>query len=758
MADGITIKRQAYNLSTFDAEFEREDPPHIPLSQRLKSCIASKCRCSGECVKKKVLGLFPFLTIMRGYQWKKWIVSDIISGLCVGVIHIPQSMGFAILTSLPPVYGLYASLYPIFIYFLLGTSKHISVGTMAIISILISNVVEREAANFVPSTQTPMQQNDTITLDLNDTMTTTEASESTENMELMEFKVGVAMAVTFTVGVIQLIMSFFKLGLLATFMSMSFIGGFMAGATIHIITSQVPFCLGIIVPRQSGIFRVPKIWYDIFKGIAQANPAEVIISIICIAILVSIKEVINEKFKHRLKVPIPAELLIVIIATMISYLAKLHQRFEVRILKHIPTGLPAPQVPNFSNGTTFIIDSFVIAIVSFAISISLAKFFSQKYHYPIDQDQEMFAYGVMHTFSAFFGGFAGAQAPPRTMVHDSTGGKTQLASLVSALLILMVCLLLAPLFESLPNSVLGSIIIVALIPLLKRFQDLPHMWRVNRYDFFVWIVTFIAVSILDIDIGLAIGILISILTIIVETHMAKGKRLDHAEKTELYAPQEHYKALTDSSSIGLFVFKFHAPLYFANTEAMKNQIFATTINPASLRKDNSDVIEVVVGKPEVQNGTITGETKKENMSNGSSHGSIQDMTPSEKTNNNILQEKSANPESVNVIPAHMTDADLKMKTDNPETLSTTDDVKQCAGVVILDCSAISYIDLMGLNLIKQMQKQYADVGVVFVLANCNEAMQKKLVINGTEIGEFVYPSVQDAVSLMMGNNRETTKF
>ena len=695
----IVIQRQAYDLPTFDRQYKKEETKPSTLLQ-VKSSISAKCVCTGECVRDKLFGLFPVVDIIKNYQWKGWLLSDIIAGLCVGVINIPQSMAFAMLASLPPVYGLYASLFPVFFYFLFGTSRHISVGAMAIISILIGDVVVREAAGFIPS-----HGGNVTAGEIEEIMSTNFLINGRrDDPQLSQYKVQVAMSLSFLIGLMQIVMSFLKLGMLATFMSLPLIGGFMAGAAVHIIMSQVPFCLGITVTRQTGLFNLVNQLYAIILVITQSNVAELIITLICMLVLIIIKEGINEKYKDRLKIPIPAEILVVSIAIPVSYFGNLTHRFQVRILDHIPIGIPKPEVPEVQGVSHLIVDAFIIAIVSFAISISLAKYFSEKYHYPIDQDQEMFAYGVMHTFSVFFHSYAGAQSPPRTMLQDSAGGKTQLASLASTLLILLVCFWLAPLFEYLPTSVLGSMIIVAVIPLLKRAQDLSHFWLVNKHDFFVWVVSFLAVIVVDIEVGLVMGIGLSILSLVIETLRISGYSLGLAQNTEVFMPQDDYKGLSDMSSSGMFIFKAPSPLYFANTEALKSQLFRETVDPKDV---------VVVGK---------------NLNETDS----------------VLRLPNEDPQHNNAL----NDRENEVRKDT----SPLDQVLSIPSmpVIVLDCSSVTYIDLAGLDLIKQLRILYNDVGMRFVLANCNNIMLKKLVANGEDVNEFVYPSIVDAVVMTRG--------
>jgi MFS superfamily sulfate permease-like transporter len=150
------------------------------------------------------------------------------------------------------------------------------------------------------------------------------------------------MSVTFLLAIFQVAMGVFHLGIVSTFMSMSFISGFMTGAGFHILTSQMPFLFGIKINRISGIFKLPRIYIELFQNITQTNIATLICSVICLAVLIFFKEFINERFKSKLKVSIPAELIVVVVGIIVSHFGRLHEQFNVQVLQSIPTGLPPP--------------------------------------------------------------------------------------------------------------------------------------------------------------------------------------------------------------------------------------------------------------------------------------------------------------------------------------------------------------------------------------------------------------------------------
>ena len=722
----ILINRPAYTQNAMVSAFNLRWQEELKMKERMKKCVEDQLACTAECWKERVFRFLPFINIMRNYQWREWLLLDFISGLSVGVIHIPQGMAFALLTAVPPAYGLYSSFFPVLIYFFFGTSRHLSMGTMALISLMIGTVVNREAEKYGGSF--PMEaQNDTMIL--NDTATIHE--------HLTDVKIGLALSVSLLIGIFQFVMGMVGLGAVATFMSMPFIGSFLTAAAVHIITSQVPAMLGITIRGHTGIFKVPLTWYDIFDHITDTNICALITSLASLLILVVLKEVINERFKSRMKVPIPAELIVVIIATIASHYAHLHDAYNLKIVGSIPVGIPAPRVPPLSNAFSYLADTLVISIISFAISISMAKLMAKKHDYSIDVNQELFASGLCYGISAFFNSFAGAQAPPRTLVHESIGGKTQVSSLFSCGMVLIVCLFLGQLFYALPIPALAAIVIVALLSLFRQFNQLPTLWRVNRYDFLVWVVTFLAVVILDVITGLVVGMGTSIFLVVFQAHFASGSALVSVIDSDVYLTKDMYltkdRLLSDNvfEHPGILAFHFNAPLFFVNVEKFKLQLYAKVVTYQNITEPPTSS---AFHMPTMENGVFT---------NNIQHAGIESTAMSE------------------CIPEQNNDEDLSGSAqvqvdDKSSRHSNLSGDQRGLHAIILDCAAISYIDIMGVNMLNAIRTDLQKLHITFSLACVPSDMSKKLEAAGsitlpddektTEIFT-VYPTVQDAVAM-----------
>ena len=658
----LHISRTVCHMDEFENHYEQIPEDDLSLWQKLRR----KCVCSCKCVGLALLGMLPFLNVLRHYSWKRAFLGDVVSGLCLSVMHIPQSLGLATICGMPPVYGLYATFWPLAVYSFLGTSRHISVGTQAVVAVMVSQTVARKSREW--------------TFPVNATEQEVADVSSEKSIES-------AMAITVAVGILQVAMFLLHLGQLVTFMSIPFISGFLTGAALHIITSQLPFIFGVSIPLQLGLTRMPRSWYHVAKASPRASVPDLVTSFLCSIVLFYLKHC-NDKYRHRMRVPMPAELIVVVVVTTASYLGDFVNRFDMRVVAGIAQGFPDPRAPTLRDFVTDIPDAVAIAVVSFTISMSQAKAMSHKHHYPIDYNQDMLAHGLMNCVGSFFGSFAGASAPARTLVHDTTGGSSQMAGVVCATVVLLVILWLGPLFQALPFSVLGTVVAVAVAPLLCQVRELPRYWRLNKYDFFVWVVTFLSVVVLDVGVGLFIGIVLGVLTVVLETHTAKGFRLVQAENTGIFVPLKFYNLqCRDEESVR--VFKFMSLLFFANVDSFKEQLYAQTFDP-------SDELA--------------------------------------------------------------TDRHRRRQHARNTTIATTrvgaDDVtevvhrRHCMRFIVLDCSAMVYVDCMGLEALNKIYNELKVAHIQLLFARCSHELMRKLECVCPDSRSRFFPTTLDAIILI----------
>uniref|UniRef100_A0A8C1GZ24 Solute carrier family 26 member 10-like n=1 Tax=Cyprinus carpio TaxID=7962 RepID=A0A8C1GZ24_CYPCA len=514
-------------LGTCLEQFNSED--YLPCSpkntlgqderrERLRDRLAQRCSCSQvDCLhllKKRL----PVCSWLPKYKLKKWLLGDIIAGLTVGIVHIPQGMAFALLTSVAPVYGLYTSFFPVVLYMLFGTGHHVSTGTFAVLSLMTGSVVER----LVP-----------IPLALN--------SSSPEAAEFEAQRIGVASAVAFLSGIMMLCMCGLQLGFLSTYLSEPIVKAFTSAAAFHVTVSQLQSMLGLRLPRYAGAFSLFKTLASVMENVPHTNLAELVISLLCLAVLVPVKEV-NSRFRERLRTPIPVEIITVIIATGITYAFSLDSKYDIQIVGHIPAGFPEPRLPALETVPEIAGDTVAITLVAYAVSVSLAMIYADKHRYSIDPNQ---VDTILIISNVFLG--------------------LTLAGLFTSLVVLIVLLLIGPLFYFLPKAVLACINVTSLRQMFLLFQDLPDLWRISKIDFMVWLVTWLSVVVLNVDLGLAIGVVFSMMTVICRTQRANCSVLGRAANTEIYRSiNNHNKVIP-----GVKILTYNGPIYYGNRSFFK---------------------------------------------------------------------------------------------------------------------------------------------------------------------------------------------
>uniref|UniRef100_A0A671KC76 Prestin-like n=1 Tax=Sinocyclocheilus anshuiensis TaxID=1608454 RepID=A0A671KC76_9TELE len=442
-------------------------------------------RCSSEKAKSVVFGFLPILTWLPSYPLKQYLFGDIVSGISAGVMQLPQGLAYAMLAAVPPVFGLYSSFYPVLLYTFFGTSKHISIGTFAVISLMIGGVAVREAPDSMFA------------------VNGTNASQIVDFEARDARRVEVVVAMTTLVGIIQFVLGLLRFGFLAIYLTEPLVRGFTTAAAVHVSVSQIKYLLGVHTARFNGPLSVVYSLDAVFRNIASTNVVTLIIGLVCTVFLYFIKD-LNERFKKKLPIPIPGEI-IVIVSTGISYGMVMSENYGVEVVGKIPTGLLPPKIPDFSVFPSLFPDAFAIAVVGFSIAISLAKIFALKHGYSVDGNQELIALGLCNFMSSFFHTFAVTASMSRSLVQESTGGHTEIAGLLASLLVLLVVVAIGFVFQPLPTTVLAAIIMVNLLGMFKQMKDIPALWRTSKIELAIWLVSFFASVLLGLDYGLVVA-------------------------------------------------------------------------------------------------------------------------------------------------------------------------------------------------------------------------------------------------------------
>uniref|UniRef100_A0A8C1QD80 Solute carrier family 26 member 3 n=1 Tax=Cyprinus carpio TaxID=7962 RepID=A0A8C1QD80_CYPCA len=498
------VVRPLFSEDSFAEQHERINRTRKTLRHHLKDYFT----CDTNRAKNAARSLLPIIGWIKNYNIKEWLLGDIVSGISTGLVAVLQGLAFSLLASLPPGYGLYTAFFPAIIYFFLGTSRHLSVGAFPILSLMVGAVVTR----LVPDGGPPAN----IT--------------GFEGLSMEQQRVLVASSVTFVMGAFQLIMGMLQVGFIVMYLSETLVSGFTTAAAVHILVSQLRFVLGLDFPGVNGPLAIVYTLENVFSDITNTNVADLVTSIVIMALVLIVKE-INDRFKSKLPVPIPIEVIVVGIITEydISYAFNFEKRFNVVVVGEMVDGA---------------VEAFPMAIVGFAVAFSVAKVYSVKHDYTIDGNQELLAFGVSNMFGASFRSFAASTALSRTAIQESTGGKTQIAGVLSAMMVLIVIVAVGFLLEPLPRSVLGALVIVNLKGMLMQFRELPFLWKNDRTDFVTWVVTFVASLFLGLDLGLAVGLGAELFTVVCRTQFPRCSLLANITGTDIYRDRKDYNSVS----------------------------------------------------------------------------------------------------------------------------------------------------------------------------------------------------------------------
>ncbi|OCT89126.1 solute carrier family 26, member 4 isoform X1 [Xenopus laevis] len=544
------VHRSVYSEPTFQEETERKEPVRKTLQDRVKK----NCSCTSKKAYYVAKKFFPILNWLPNYRWKEWFVSDLISGISTGLVGTLQGLAYALLAAVPVEYGLYSSFFPILTYFFLGTSKHISVGPFPVVSLMVGSIV----LSIAPDEKFTMLANST---GLNKTLIDTVARDTA--------RVVVSGTLSFLIGIIQLALGVFQIGFIIRYLADPLVGGFTTAAAFQVFVSQIKLVLNVPTKNYNGVLSIIYTIIDIFTNIAKTNIADLIAGLLTFVACVVVKE-INDRYKRIFRVPIPIEIIVTIIATGISYGVNLEKKYNAGIVKTIPSGFIPPMTPDVSLFAQLGSSAFSIGIVAYAVAVSVGKVYATKHNYEVDGNQEFIAFGISNLFSGAFSCFCATTALSRTAVQESTGGKTQIAGIISAGIVLIAIVALGRLLEPLQKSVLAAIVIANLKGMFCQVFDVPRLWKENKWDSVIWVFTCIASILLGLDLGLLAGLLFGLVTIILRVQFPSCGALGNVPGTDIYKNVKEYKNLIEPE--GVKIIRYTSGMFYGNIDGFKNAI------------------------------------------------------------------------------------------------------------------------------------------------------------------------------------------
>ncbi|CAH1720730.1 unnamed protein product [Aphis gossypii] len=556
----INTQRHVYQVDTLSAN------NNVPAVADRRSVIKKPPKKKWKCTDymRKTIPSIDWLFL--NYRWSQDFAEDTMAGIAVAVLNIPQGMAYSILGNVEPTVGLYMAVFPVLVYALLGTSRHISLGVLSVLCLMTGKVV------------------------------TTYATEGAENDPTLGgyTAIQVATAVTLVAGLVQLLMYVFRLGLLCTVLSETLVSGFTASVAVIVLTSQLKELLGVDVARRHGMMQVPNTFFDFFDRFHTINWATTTVSVITVTILLVYGKYLKERINSRLCMPLPIELIVTVIATALFQVTTIAQDYNMVQMGEIKSGLPPFEVPPVKLFSAVFVDACVIALVAYSITMSLALLVSEKLKYPLDTNQELLAQGLGNVVGSFFSCLPSGASPSRSASQQTVGGKTQMASIVSAAIIVVVLLWIGVVFEPLPRCVLSSIIVVALKGLLMQVLNFPEIWRKSKTDGTVWMVTYVTVIMLDIDSGLLIGVVVSLLIVFIKGILNEVHVLGRLPDTDLYVRLDLYAVAVEIPDVKIV--RYAGSLNVINRYMFKRKLIEVTRDYDDAASATTLTVTVIDGK------------------------------------------------------------------------------------------------------------------------------------------------------------------
>ena len=487
---------------------------------------------------------FPFKDWIHEIKDPKVLRADIIAGLTVALVLVPQSMAYAQLAGLPPYYGLYASFIPVAIASIFGSSRQLATGPVAVASLLTAAALE------------PIASSDPTGY------------------------VAYAIMLAFLVGIFQLSLGLLRLGVLVDFLSHPVVTGFTNAAAIIIGTSQLSKIFGVSVISEQHHYQT--VMNVISEALVNTHNPTLLMGILAISLIVVVRKV---SLKY------PAVLISVVITTLISWYFKFETNYGGKVIGVVPDGLPSMQFPqiDISQLVNLGTVAIVISLIGFMEAISIAKSMATQTKQRLDADQELIGQGLSNIASSLFQGYPVSGSFSRSAVNISAGAVTGFASVVTGIVVGITLLFLTPLLYHLPQATLAAVIITAVINLIK-FKPIKYAWRVQKQDAIISIITFIVTLALapELELGILVGIVLSLASY---CYRSMRPRVICLSKND----QGIFRN-SDTNKIpkccSISVMRFDGPLIFTNAGHFENEVIERVATKPELRYFIIDAIAI----------------------------------------------------------------------------------------------------------------------------------------------------------------------
>ena len=504
----------------------------------------------------------PILSWLPKYN-RAWLAADVIAGLTLFGLVVPEAMAYAGIAGLPPQAGLYTLLAALLVYALFGTSRHLDVGATSATAVLLASTVVALGA-------------------------------STGDMDTYQ---AYAVALVLVIGVVFLVAGLARLGFITQFLSKPVMDGFVTGLAIFVAVGQLNKLFGVEKGEGNTIVKI----VDIIKQLPDVNWVVFAVGATALALLFLIP-----RWNKR----IPAGLVVLFGYIALSTVFDLNGNYGVDVVGSVPGGLPMPSLPKVPLSTlgSMILPAIGVLLVAYSESLGVAREFAEKHGYEIDPDQELNALAMVNIVSGLFGGMIAGGSMSASAVKEGAGARSQVANLVTWVATVLTILFLTPLFTNLPEAVLGALIIHAVWHLIVA-RKLQHVRLVSRTEFWLGAITLAGVLLIDVLQGMIIGLVLSLLLVAYKSsrpHISSLGRIPGIPGA--YADMIRHPE--NEPVPGVLILRLDAPLYYANAltfqDKIKTLVGETDPLPRAFILDATVLYELDITSADMLKGLVKG--------------------------------------------------------------------------------------------------------------------------------------------------------
>ncbi|GMI92753.1 sulfate transporter 3;5 [Hibiscus trionum] len=504
-------------------------------------------------LKKTIQYFIPLFEWLPNYNLRLFRY-DLLAGLTITSLAIPQGISYAKLANIPPVYGLYSSFVPPFVYAVFGSSKHLAVGTVAACSLLLSETIGEKASP---------KDNPTLYLHLIFTS-------------------------TFFTGIFQTALGFLRLGILVDFLSHSTITGFMGGTAIIICLQQLKGLFG--VKHFTTNTDVVSVLRAVFRHRDEWRWQSAVVGLIFLAFL-QFTRYVRQKRPKLFWVSAIAPMVVVVVGCLFAFFAHA-EKHGVAIVGDLKKGLNPPSIQYLNFDPQYlpvtVRAGLVTGLIALAEGIAIGRSFAIMKNEQTDGNKEMIAFGFMNIIGSFTSCYLTTGPFSKTAVNFNAGCRTAMSNVIMGFFMMLTLLFLAPLFSYTPLVALSAIIMSAMLGLIN-YQEMIHLFKVDKFDFVICMAAFLGVSFISMDVGLMLSVGLALLRALLYVARPAAFKLGKIPNSNLYRDTEQYPGSTPIQ--GILVLQLGSPIYFANSTYIRERVLRYIQEEQGVSDSRTDVIE-----------------------------------------------------------------------------------------------------------------------------------------------------------------------